>query len=261
MKRINGSLLMGHQSLACALVYQREIGKTPARSDVVLHHAPEACNGSEVVPTMGGEKMAAELAVVVIEGRIKLVCAMDPAAIHAQHDVLAGFAEGGHAWMEILASLLRIKVGHDCREDFRGAVLDRADDAAQHPAGEAAPRALPHPRVAFAGLLAVALPLAQWPCQEASTLGGAPPARPEQGTAPQDRFICIEQNDFATACLILQGGEFERAIGEISRGGNQSTSGAREAQRVFFKTQRTLSRPSWTPVSRAQTVASARQRH
>ena len=54
---------------------------------------------------------------------------MDPAAINDHHDVFAGFAEGGHHVMEILAELLSIKVGHDFREDFRGAILDRADDA------------------------------------------------------------------------------------------------------------------------------------
>ena len=41
----------------------------------------------------------------------------------------------------------------------------------------------------------------------------------------------------------------------------ESAGGAVEAQRVFFHTQRTLSRPSGTPVSRATTVASSRQLH
>jgi len=47
--------------------------------------------------------MEAQLAVVVIEGRIELVRPMDPAAIDDHHDLCADFAEGGHHVMEILA--------------------------------------------------------------------------------------------------------------------------------------------------------------
>src|SRR5262249_35005419 len=54
VKRIDGSLLMGHQYLACALVYQMEMSKTSSRANAVLHHPPEAFNRVEVVPTMGG---------------------------------------------------------------------------------------------------------------------------------------------------------------------------------------------------------------
>jgi hypothetical protein len=32
-----------------------EIGKTPSGADGILHHAPKAFNGVEVVPTMGAE--------------------------------------------------------------------------------------------------------------------------------------------------------------------------------------------------------------
>src|SRR5215475_12536175 len=97
--------------------------------------------------------MEAQLAVVVVEGRVELVGPMDAAAIHDHHDVLAGFAEGGHDWMEIWASLLGVKVGHDVREDFRGPLWDRADDAEEDATGEATPRAIPQPRLAFQGLL------------------------------------------------------------------------------------------------------------
>src|SRR5262245_38999258 len=45
VKLIDGPLLMRHQYLACALVYQMEIGKTPSRSNAVFHHAPEAFTG------------------------------------------------------------------------------------------------------------------------------------------------------------------------------------------------------------------------
>jgi hypothetical protein len=40
-----------------------------------------------VVPTMGGEKMDASRAVVVVECRGELVGAMDAAAIHDHHDL------------------------------------------------------------------------------------------------------------------------------------------------------------------------------
>ena len=73
--------------------------------------------------------MEAYLAVVVVECRVELVGPMDPAAIHDHHDVFAGCAEGDHDLMEILASRLGVKVGHDFIEDFRSPILDRADDA------------------------------------------------------------------------------------------------------------------------------------
>ena len=53
MKRINGSLLMGHEHVACAVVELMQIGKTPSGADRVLHDAPEAFNGIEVMATMG----------------------------------------------------------------------------------------------------------------------------------------------------------------------------------------------------------------
>ena len=53
MKLINRTLVMGHEYLACALVKLMQIGKTPSRSNAVLHHAPEAFDGIEMVPTVG----------------------------------------------------------------------------------------------------------------------------------------------------------------------------------------------------------------
>ena len=117
------------------------------------------------------------------------------------------------------------------------------------------------PRLAFEGLLAFDLTLAQRAYGEAGALRFAPPARAGKGKTPEDRFVFIEHNDLTAARLVFEGGEFERAVGEISRGGIQSARGAVEAYCVFFKTPRTLSRPSWTPVSRAKTVASSRQLH
>ena len=42
MKRIDGSLLMGHEPVARALRELRQIRKTASGTDRVLHHAPEA---------------------------------------------------------------------------------------------------------------------------------------------------------------------------------------------------------------------------
>ena len=153
--------------------------------------------------------MEAQLAIVVVECGVELVRPMDPAAIDDHHDVFAGFAEGGHHLMEILASLLGIKVGHDFIEDFRGAILDRADDAEQDAAGDATPRAIPHPGVAFEGFVTFDLTRAQRPCGEARALRFAPPTPPWESKAPEDGLIFIEQNDLATARAILQGCKFE----------------------------------------------------
>jgi hypothetical protein len=117
------------------------------------------------------------------------------------------------------------------------------------------------PRLAFEGLLACDLTRAQRPYGEAGALRCAPPARAGQRTAPQDRCICIEQNDLATTRLGLEGGECERAVGESSRGGIKAAGGAVVAQGLFFKAQRTLSRPSWPPVGWAKTGAHARPLH
>src|SRR5918912_3201267 len=150
---------------------------------------------------------------------------------------------------------------HDFVEDFRGPMLDRPDDAEQHAARDPAPGAILPPRVAFEGLLAFDLTRAQWAYGEARPRGGAPPAGAGQGKAPQDGFVGIEQHDLTTARPVLQGRQGERAIGESRRVGIKTPGGAVVAYRLFFNTPRTLSRPSWTPVSRARTVASSRQLH
>src|SRR6266849_2590223 len=166
--------------------------------------------------------MKAKRAVVVGEGRVELVRPMDAAAIDDHHDLFSGFAESRHDLMHILAQLLGIKVGHDFIEDFRCAILDRTNDVEQDTAGDTAPGAITDPRLAFEGLLAFDLTRTQRACGEARALGFAPPAGAGQGEAPEDRFILIEQNDLATAGLVLEVSEFTRAISEISRGGIKS---------------------------------------
>jgi hypothetical protein len=205
--------------------------------------------------------MEAKLAMVVLECRIELVRPMDTAAIDDHHDLFAGFAEGRHHLMDILAQLLGIKVRHDFIEDFGGTILDRPNDTEQHPAGDTAPGAILQPRLAFEGFVAFDLTLTQGAGGEARTLCFAPPARAGQGKAPQDRFVFIEQNDLATTSPVLQGGEVDRARGEVGGVGIEPPGGAVVAYLLFFKAQRMLSRPSWTPVCWANTVASSRQLH
>jgi hypothetical protein len=85
--------------------------------------------------------METQRAVVVFQWRVALVGPLEPTAIDDPDDVCAGLAAGRHDVMEIVASFLSLKVGHDWREDVRGALLDGADDAAPHTAGDATPRA------------------------------------------------------------------------------------------------------------------------
>ena len=101
---------------------------------------------------------------VVLQGRVELVRPMDPAAIDDHHDLFPGFPEGSHDLVHILAQLLRITMRDDLIEDFRRAILDGADDAEQHAAGDAAPRAILQPRLAFEAFFAFDLALAQGTC-------------------------------------------------------------------------------------------------
>src|SRR5438128_189576 len=119
--------------------------------------------------------MEPHLVVVVSEWRVELVRPMDATAIDDHDDLFAGLAEGGHHLMEILAQLLRIKVRHDCREDFRGPIVDGADNAEQHATRDAAPGVILEPRLAFEVFCAFDLTLAQWAYREASALDWAPP--------------------------------------------------------------------------------------
>ena len=152
--------------------------------------------------------MPLQRAAVVVEGRGELVRPMATAAIDDHHALLPGFAAGRHHVMAILPPLLGIKVGHDFIEALRGAILDGADDAEPHAAGDAAPRARADPRLACARLFTADVTRAPWPGGEAIARGAAPPARPGQGKAPQEGFIFGEPNDLAPASPIRQGRAF-----------------------------------------------------
>ena len=100
------------------------------------------------------------------------------------------------------------------------------------------------PGIAFEGLLTLDLTLRQGARGEAVARGMAvPPAGAGQGKAPQDRFVGIEQEDFAPTGLVLKRRQFDRGVCEGRRVGRKQSGGTIEAHRLFFKTPRTLSRP------------------
>src|SRR5918999_2861157 len=166
---------------------------------------------------------------------------MDPAPIDDHHALFRGFAEDRHHLVEILAQLLGIKMGHDFIEDFGGPILDRPHDTEQHAAGDTAPGAILPPRLAFATLIAPERAWAEGAYGQASALRCAPPTCPRQGKAPEDGFILIEQNDLPPTGLVLQSGEFERGIREVSRLGIEPPRGPAVAY-VFFLTLHGCSR-------------------
>jgi hypothetical protein len=108
-ERRDGSLLMRHEHLTCPFIELMQITQTPSRSDSIFHRPPEACEGIEVVTTVGRQEMEAQRAVVVVECRVELVRPMDTAPIDDHHGLFPGFAAGRHHWMEILAQRLGIK--------------------------------------------------------------------------------------------------------------------------------------------------------
>ena len=122
VKLVEGALVMCHQHPTGTLGELPQIGKTSSGTDGVLPHPPETFDGVEVVPTMGGEEMAAHLLAVVGEGRVELVRPVDPTTIDDHHDLFADCAAGRHPLMPILAQLLGITVGHDFIKDFGGTI-------------------------------------------------------------------------------------------------------------------------------------------
>jgi hypothetical protein len=241
VKLIDWSRLMIRKYATCALVELMQIGKTPSSTDPVLQHAPEAFNRIEVMPTVGRQEMQPKLLMPVGQCRCQFVCPMDATAVDDHHDLFPGVAKERHHLMDILTKPFRIKMGDDLVEDFGGAILDRANDTEQHPAGDPAPGARADPRMAFEALVAFDLTLAQRPGGQASALRFAPPACPRQGEAPEDRFILIEQNDLTPTSPVLQGGQFKRRPRQLSGSGSKSPRGTTVTD-VFFLIRRGRSR-------------------
>jgi hypothetical protein len=138
---------------------------------------------------------------------------VDTTAIDHHDDFFLGGAKGVHHLVDVLTEFVGIKVGHDFIEDARGAILYRPYDIEQDATADATPAAVVPPGLAFETLLGVDLALAQGAGRQAVALAASPPAAPRQGKAPKYRLILVEQNDLALARPILQGIEFEAAIG------------------------------------------------
>ena len=261
VKRIDGSLVMVHEYAAHALIELLEVGKTPSGPDPVLHHAPETFHGIQMVSTARWQKMQMKLRVPVRQRRGELVRPMDATAIDHHDDRFPRAAKERHHLMDILAKPLSLEMGNDFKEDFRRPILDGTKHAQQHPAGHAAPTPIAHPDLAFEGLFAFDLAPAQRAYGQAIPLGFPPPAGTGEGKAPEDRFIGIEQDNLATTGTVFERCEVDRRVGQVCRGRRQLPCRPAVAERLFFKTTRILSRPSWTPVCCANTVASSRQLH
>jgi hypothetical protein len=178
---------------------------------------------------------------------------MDATALGHHHHGFPGVTKDAHHLVDVLAKFLRIEMRHDFVEDAGGAVRHGANDIEQDPAGDATPGAVLLPRLAFESLLVFDLIWTQGTGRQAIALGAAPPARPEQGKAPQDGLIFIEENDLAPAGPILQSGQCETSTSQISGIGIEPSGGTTGAQRVFlrsywdpgsFETSSSISEPS-----------------
>ena len=226
---------MFHEDSTRAVVELMQIGKTPSGAHPILQHAPEAFKRIEVMTTGGRQEMPPKLLVPVGERRRELFRPVDATAVGDHDHLFAGVAQEGHHLMEILAQPLWLKMGNDRGEDFGGAILDRAHDPEQHPAGATAPGAIAEPRLAFERLCTSDWTLAQWPGGQARALGFAPPTRAGQGKTPEDRFIFIEQNALTSTGSVLEGRECERRPRQLSGVRSEPARGAAVAAVFFFR--------------------------
>src|SRR5262245_17261125 len=117
MPCIHGSLLMGHAHVACAVGELRQSRHTASGAARVLHVAPAACKGREVMAPMGRYAREAHLPIGVLECRVKLVRPMEPAALDDPHDRCVSCAEDGPPWMARGPQRLGLTVEHACRAD------------------------------------------------------------------------------------------------------------------------------------------------
>lgn len=259
---IDGPLVMRHEHATYAPVKLLEIRKTAASPDLVLQDTPEAFNGVQMVPTSGGQELQPKAPLPMEQCRGERVRSVDATAIDDHHHLFPSGCKCGHHLMDILSKPLSIKLWDDLIVDFGCTVLDRPNDTEQDAARDPVPGAIASPGVAFEGFLMLDLSPSQRAHGEAVALGMAvPPASTGQGKAPQERFVGIEQDDLAATGLVLERRQCDRGVREGRRLRSKLPGGTIEAHRLFFKTRRTLSRPSWIPVSRAKTVASSRQLH
>lgn len=149
-----------------------------------------------------------------LQGGSQFVRPMDPAPIHDHDDLFAGWTEGGHELVELLAAFLSITMRDELIKDFGRPRLHGAHQGEQPPVFEAVPRMILAPRLTFAGFGMVALAPRQGP--EGETVAGRlmPPARPGPGKAPEACLIFIEQDDLAALRPIFQGREFHAPVSQ-----------------------------------------------
>jgi hypothetical protein len=141
-----------------------EVAETAPHSHRILHHPPEAFNRVEVMAAVGREEMERKRSSILCQRRGQFLGPMDAAAINHPNDLFVGFAKDRHDLMNIWAPCFCVKMRDDLREETRGAILDGPDDAEQHATGDAAPRAILEPRLAFEGFVAFDLTLTQGAC-------------------------------------------------------------------------------------------------
>jgi hypothetical protein len=179
--------------------------------------------------------METKRAVVMVECRVELMRPMDPTPVDDHHDLFLGSAEDRHHLVDIVAQVLRIKVGHDFIEDFRGAILDRADDVQQDPAADPAPGAMLRPDLAFEGFFPFDAVGAERAGGQTIALDTARPPSMQEGKTPHDSLVRVEQDDLAAPRPILQSSQVDGALGEVCGRGIEASRGTTVAQRIFLR--------------------------
>jgi len=225
---------MRHAYAAGALGELLQIGKAPSRADPGLQHAPEACEGMQVVAATGRQEIQPKPLVPVGQRRREPVRPVEATAVGHHDHLFAGVAQAGHPLMDIWTEPRRITLRDDLRKDFRGPILDGIHDAAQHATGHATPTPIASPRLTFEGLCAFALAGPQRPSRQAIPLGFAvPPAGPGEGETPENGCILVQPNDLATPSAICQRCQVERRPRPRSGRGTEPPRGPVVAA-VFF---------------------------
>ena len=101
---------MGHEHVSCALVELMQSRKTPSGTDRVLHHAPEAFDRIEVMPTPSWQEMQPKLLVPVGQRRRELMGPVDATAVSDHDHLFPRVAKESHHLMDILTEPLRVKM-------------------------------------------------------------------------------------------------------------------------------------------------------
>jgi hypothetical protein len=262
-KAIDGLLLVAQEHASSALIELREIIKTASRPNGVLHDAPEAFHGVEMMACTSRQQLQAEALLVMSESRLEGLGAVDATAVDDHHDRQGWcvLPKRAHELMDELAKLIGVKMRHHFPKDPVGPVLDGAEHRQQDARADAGPATMLLPGLPFEGLVLFDLTMAQGTCGQALAGGSAPPAGPRQGKAPQDRFIFVEQDNLTTLSLLLEGSESEPRLRKFMWIRIEPSRGTVVTQAPFFNTPRMVSGCRVTPVWWATAVRSSRQFH